>query len=42
MEKSIFHKLCTELVEQGLKETKGMEVQEMVAIFLNMVGHAMG
>lgn len=24
MEKFIFHKLCTELVEQGLKETKGM------------------
>ena len=42
MEKFIFHKLCTELVEQGLKETKGMRVQEMVAIFLNMVGHGLG
>ena len=42
MEKFIFHKLCTELFEQGLKETKGMRVQEMVAIFLNMVGHGLG
>ncbi|KAK8540743.1 hypothetical protein V6N13_010357 [Hibiscus sabdariffa] len=42
MEKHIFHMLCTELVESGLKVTTRMGIEEMVAMFLNMVGHAQG
>ncbi|KAL4334533.1 hypothetical protein GQ457_07G016480 [Hibiscus cannabinus] len=34
--------LCTELVEHGLKVTTRMGIEEMVAMFLNMVGHAQG
>ena len=42
MEKHIFLKLCTELVDHGLKPTSRMVVEEMVAMFLNMVGHGIG
>nr|KYP71030.1 hypothetical protein KK1_010273 [Cajanus cajan] len=42
MEKHVFNQLYFELVECGLKATKQMEVQEMVAMFLNMVGHGVG
>nr|KYP47334.1 hypothetical protein KK1_031017 [Cajanus cajan] len=42
MEKHVFNQLCFELVECGLKATKQMGVQEMVAMFLNMVGHGVG
>ncbi|KAL4362114.1 hypothetical protein GQ457_04G025480 [Hibiscus cannabinus] len=42
MEKHIFHMICTELVESGLKVTTSMGIEEMVAMFLNMVGHAQG
>ncbi|KAK8585330.1 hypothetical protein V6N13_076204 [Hibiscus sabdariffa] len=42
MEKHIFHMLCTELVESGLKVTTRMGIEEMVAMFLNMDGHAQG
>ncbi|KAK8604863.1 hypothetical protein V6N13_082330 [Hibiscus sabdariffa] len=42
MEKHIFHMLCTELVEHGLKVTTRMGIEEMVAMFLNMVGYARG
>uniref|UniRef100_A0A151UEX5 DUF8040 domain-containing protein n=1 Tax=Cajanus cajan TaxID=3821 RepID=A0A151UEX5_CAJCA len=41
-EKHVFNQLCFELVECGLKETKRMGVQEMVAMFLNMIGHGVG
>ena len=37
MEKNVFYQFCTELVEHRLKGTKQMGVQEMVAMFLNMV-----
>jgi hypothetical protein len=37
MEKHIFNKLCIELVEHGLKSSKRMTVEEMVAMFLEMV-----
>ncbi|KAK8635203.1 hypothetical protein V6N13_023080 [Hibiscus sabdariffa] len=40
MEKHIFHMLCTELVEHGLKVTTRTGIEKMVAMFLNMVGHA--
>jgi hypothetical protein len=42
MEKDIFNKLCTELVEHGLKSSKSMTVEEMVAMFLVIVGHGVG
>ncbi|XP_028785369.1 uncharacterized protein LOC114741284 [Neltuma alba] len=42
MEKRVFHYLCAELSEYGLKVTKHMGVEEMVAMFLNMVGHGIG
>ncbi|KAK8659156.1 hypothetical protein V6N13_029366 [Hibiscus sabdariffa] len=42
MEKNIFHMLCTELVESGLKVTTRMGIEEMVAMFLNIIGHAQG
>jgi hypothetical protein len=42
MEKHIFNKLCTELVEHGLKASKPMAVEEMVAMFLVIVGHGVG
>ncbi|KAK7276933.1 hypothetical protein RIF29_18082 [Crotalaria pallida] len=42
MEKHIFYKLCTELVDLGLKPTNRTGVEEMVGMFLNMVGHGLG
>jgi hypothetical protein len=42
MEKHIFHKLCTELVNHGLKSTNHIGVEEMVAMFLVVVGHGVG
>ncbi|XLT13614.1 hypothetical protein HN51_059304, partial [Arachis hypogaea] len=42
MEKHIFFQFCDELVEQGLKCTRQMEVQKMVAMFLNTVSHGVG
>jgi len=42
MEKHIFHKLCIELVEHDLKSSKHMGVEEMVAMFLVVVGHGVG
>ena len=42
MEKHVFYQFCIKLVEHGLKGTKQMGVQEMVAMFLNMVGHGIG
>jgi site-specific recombinase XerC len=42
MEKHIFNKFCTELVEHGLKSSKRMSVEEMVAMFLVIVGHGVG
>ncbi|XP_024641527.2 uncharacterized protein [Medicago truncatula] len=42
MEKHIFHKLCHELVEHDLKSSKHMGVEEMVAMFLVVVGHGVG
>ncbi|XP_057426609.1 uncharacterized protein LOC130720044 [Lotus japonicus] len=42
MEKHIFHQLCTELVGHGLKPTTHVGVEEMVGIFLNIVGHGVG
>lgn len=39
IEKHIFHKLCNELVEHDLKSSKHMRVEEMVAMFLVVVGH---
>jgi hypothetical protein len=42
MEKHIFNKLCTELVESGLKPSNRMRVEEMVAMFLVVVGHGVG
>ena len=35
----VFYTLCTELVEHGLKAINRTGVEEMVAMFLNMVGH---
>jgi len=42
MKKHIFHKLCTKLVEHGLKPTNHIGVEEMVAMFLLVVGHGVG
>lgn len=42
MEKHIFNKLCNELVEHDLKSSKHMGVEEMVAMFLVVVGHGVG
>ena len=42
VEKHVFYYFCTELVEHGLEGTKQMRIQEMVAIFLNMIGHGVG
>ncbi|CAJ2645509.1 unnamed protein product [Trifolium pratense] len=42
MEKHIFNKLCNELVEHGLKSSKRMTIEEMVAMFLVIVGHGVG
>ena len=39
MEKHVFYKICTKLVEHSLKGTKQMGVQKMVAMFLNIVDH---
>jgi hypothetical protein len=42
MKKDIFNRLCTELVEHGLTSSKRMGVEEMVAMFLVIVGHGVG
>ncbi|XP_054788932.1 uncharacterized protein LOC129294533 [Prosopis cineraria] len=42
MEPHMFHQLCNELTWYGLKDTRRMRVQEMVAIFLNTIGHGLG
>ncbi|XP_050897585.1 uncharacterized protein LOC127104449 [Lathyrus oleraceus] len=42
MEKHIFNLICTKLVEHGLKSSKRMGVEEMVAMFLVVVGHGVG
>jgi len=42
MEKHTFHKLCTKLVDHGLKPTNHIGVEEMVAMFLLVVGHGVG
>jgi len=42
MEKHIFHKVCTNLVDHGLKPTKRIGVEEMVVMFLLVVGHGVG
>nr|KYP66301.1 hypothetical protein KK1_012589 [Cajanus cajan] len=42
MKKHIFYNLCSKLVDHGLRASKRMRVEEMVAIFLNMVGHGVG
>ncbi|CAJ2632671.1 unnamed protein product [Trifolium pratense] len=42
MEKHFFNKLCTELLEHGLKSSKRMRVEEIVAMFLVVVGHGVG
>jgi len=41
MGKLTFHKLCTNLANHGLVPTNSLGVEEMVAIFLNMVGNRM-
>ncbi|XP_058727711.1 uncharacterized protein LOC131599327 [Vicia villosa] len=42
MEKHIFHKLCNKLVYHGIKHTNHIGVEEMVAMFLIIVGHGVG
>jgi hypothetical protein len=42
MEKHVFNLLCSELVELGLKSCNRMTVEEMVAMFLVVVGHGVG
>jgi len=42
MEKHISNKLCNEMVEHDLKSSKYMGVEEMVAMFLVVVGHGVG
>jgi len=42
MEKHVFNLLCIELVELGLKSSNRMTVEEMVAMFLVVVGHGVG
>lgn len=42
MEKHVFDQFCNELVEHGLQITKRMEIQEMVAMFFNLLGHGVG
>ena len=37
-----FYAFCEELAEHGLKQTKNMGVLEMVAMFLNILGHGIG
>lgn len=39
LEKHVFNQLCIELVEHGLKGSKRMGVQEMVTMFVHMLGH---
>ena len=42
MEKHVFQMFCIELVEHGLKPTRHMGIEEMVGMFLNMLGHGIG
>ena len=42
MQKHIFHELCSELVEYGLKSSKHMGVEEIIAMFLVVVSHNVG
>lgn len=42
LEKHVFNQLCIELVEHGLKGSKRMGVQEMVTMFVHMLGHWVG
>ena len=42
MDKHVFSLLCTALVECGLKSTNRMGVEEMVAMFLHVLGHGVG
>ena len=42
MEPQVFFKFCTDLFECGLRSTKRMGVEEMVAMFMLMVGHGVG
>ncbi|KAJ8533606.1 hypothetical protein K7X08_006930 [Anisodus acutangulus] len=42
MIKHTFNLLCTELVEHGLKSSNRMGVEEIVAMFLVVVGHGVG
>lgn len=42
MQKHIFSQFCTKLVKHGLKRTKQTEVEQMVRVFLSIVGHAEG
>ncbi|XP_028764534.1 uncharacterized protein LOC114762832 [Neltuma alba] len=39
MEKEMFMRLCSKLVEHGLKNSKYLGVEEIVGMFLNTVGH---
>ena len=39
VEKRVFHMLCSKLADHGLQCSKHIGVQEMVGIFLIMVGH---
>ncbi|XP_028782070.1 uncharacterized protein LOC114738210 [Neltuma alba] len=41
MEREVFFSLCTELQQHGLTETRNVGIHEMVAMFLNTVGHAL-
>lgn len=42
MEKHVFYQFCNELVGHGLQATKGMGIEEMVGMFLNLLGHGEG
>lgn len=42
MELLVFQELCFELQLHGFIESREMGVHEMVGIFLNTVGHAIG
>ncbi|XP_058755134.1 uncharacterized protein LOC131628278 [Vicia villosa] len=42
MEKYVFHKFCTKLMECGLTSSSRMGVEEMVGMFLVVVGHGVG
>ena len=42
MDKQVFSLLCVALVEHDLKSTKRMGVEEMIAMFLHVLGHGVG